>query len=146
MDRGAWRAAVHGVARVGQDRATEHARARALPLQRRPTSLLGVGVESQPLFGLLAGGGLAGMRCAFRVPMGSEPGPSDECCLPPYSSCLPPPPPRMKSLLAGRGAAVPEPDGEHADWRCRLLGPGCGPCFCTDPWSLTAPWTCSSVL
>ena len=144
-DRGAWRAAVHGVARVGQDRATEHARARALPLQRRPASLLGVGVESQPLFSLLAGGGLAGTWCAFRVPMGSEPGPSDERRLPPCSSCLPPPPPRMKSLLAGRGAAVPEPGGEHGDRRCCLLGPGCGPCLCTDRWSLAAPGTCSSV-
>ena len=46
-------------------------RAPALPLpELGPGFLLDVGVESRPLFSLLAGGGLAGTWCAFRVPSG----------------------------------------------------------------------------
>lgn len=68
-------------------------------------------------------------------PVGSDLGPLYQCPRPSCSSCPHPHLLRLKSLLAGRGAALPELSWELAAQRCRPLDPGCRPCLCKGAWS-----------
>lgn len=67
--------------------------------------------------------------------VGSDLGPSDQCPWPSCSSCPHPHLLRLKSLLAGRGAALPELSRELAAQRRRPLDPGCRLCLSPGAWS-----------